>query len=90
MVLQDFANWAAVLGVPLTILGLIIAYRALKGQINTIGTQINTNFDNITLQLKHQQEQPTIMNFDTSDNAKTSVQIIQNYEKRVEEKREDE
>jgi len=90
MVLQDLANWAAVLGVPLTIFGLIIAYWALKGQISTIGTQINTNFDNITLQLKHQQEQPIIMNFDTSDNAKTSVQITQNYEKRVEEKREDE
>jgi len=84
MVLQDLANWAAVLGVPLTILGLIIAYRALKGQINTIDTQINTKVDKI-LQLKGIQ-----INYNVRGDVLNGPRITQEYKKGVEEEREDE
>lgn len=90
MVLQDWANWATIFGLPLTIIGLILAYKALKGQINTVGTQINTKVDKLSLEFKYKQEQPIKINVSSSGNAKTDVQIYQNYEKNVKEKGGDE
>ncbi len=89
MTLQDLAYWAAVLGVPLTILGLIIAYRALKGQINTIDTQINTKVDKI-LQLNYQQHHGIQINYNVRGDVLNGPRITQEYKKGVEEEREDE
>ncbi|MCK4732473.1 MAG: hypothetical protein KAT65_08445 [Methanophagales archaeon] len=90
MVLEDAANWAVVIGVPLTIISLIIAYKTLKNQINTIGTQINTQFDNISLQLNYQQHHGIQINYNVRGDVLNGSQINREYKKGVGEEREDE
>ena len=90
MTLQDWANLATILGVPLTIIGLIIAYWALKGQINTIKTQINTNIDKITLQLNHMKEQNVQITYIVAGNVKAPTQIAQTFKESFDEVQEDE
>lgn len=74
MDIQFWANLSAVIGVPLAIIGLIIAYKALRRQIMKSETKIDTvnNTVNKILQNIQIQQSNIYINTDKTDGLRIS------------------
>jgi len=83
MNIQFFANLAAIIGVPIALIGLIIAYLTLRHQIRKSDKKINTLNDIINLQNQYTSKGAQYHNCTFYENPVDAKQISNEYQKAI-------
>jgi len=73
--LNQLASIATIIGVPISLLALVIGYLSLKGKIKSTDSRINTLNDLVQLNQKYSSDGPQYHNCTFNDSPLNSTQV---------------